>query len=137
MFEIGDAVARKSTGQAGFIHQVRKARATMLLIHWSDGSSGWLPEYEVRPADTQIPPPAKPLTSWGRTTPQYLVDLRKQLRNDTWKKRRIEQIAQQQLADSLAGLSGRKKNKTKMKAAKLIEQYELRQLRERIAREKN
>ena len=41
MFEIGDAVARKSTGQAGFIHQVRKARATMLLIHWSDGEQ-WL-----------------------------------------------------------------------------------------------
>ena len=122
-FEIGMRVIRKRTDEAGFIRGVRKAKATMVEVRWeTSGVSQWLPAEEVRVYDKSDPAPTPQRTGHGNTTPQYLVDLRKELRA----RRNTQYIADrrvEKLRAALVGLSDSRKNRTKMKASKLIQKF--------------
>lgn len=149
MFEVGDRIIRKRDGESGFITDSRTARVLMLEVRWdSSESKQWLPAEEFKAWDRSDPPP--PIkTNWtGRTTPAYLVDLRR--RNPVKKNpMKEERKAQDKLADDLAGLSGRKPTRSRNKARKMISKFhavstdftytrrEARLLKDRIARDKD
>ena len=121
--EIGDRVIKKSTGEAGFVHDTRKKRALMIEVHWETTNlCQWLPAEELRAPAASDPPPPTRITPWGRTTPSYLVTLRKQVRST--RRKPDPKRAQEKLAEKLLSLSGARKNRTKMKAAKMIAEFE-------------
>jgi hypothetical protein len=127
--EIGSRVIRISTEESGFIHAMNKGRALMVEVRWeSTGIKQWLPADQVRIWDKIAAPPPKPLTIWGRTTPEYLVSLRYKLAHDpavlqAREERKKKQKAEK-LADTLAGLSDRRKGRSKAKAKRLIRKFE-------------
>lgn len=123
MFEVGDRVVRKSNRKSGFISATEKRKVWMLEVRWDENSvQQWLPAEEFRQWDVSDPPPEVKTTPLGRTTPEYLVQLRLQhpLKKNTAKRRRV---AEQQLADDLMALSTRKKSRSKTKADNLINKY--------------
>lgn len=124
---VGDRIMRKSNLEGGCILGARKQSSGvyMVCVAWdSTGTEQWLPSEEVRPWDKlQAPPVAKP-TPWGRTTPAYLVALRRDLRINSGGRKQTGKTAEDQLADKLAKLSGRRKNRSRQKAKKLVAEYE-------------
>jgi hypothetical protein len=123
--EVGDRIIRKFDRRAGFVHDVRIARTVMVEVRWDDTDGRqWLPAEEFQPwTQADPPPPPATVTRLGRTTPAYLLDLRRKnpLKKDSTRERKL---AEQQLANDLAGLSGRKKTKSRSKAKKLIKRFE-------------
>ncbi len=145
MFEVGDRVIRKRDGESGFITDSRTARVLMLEIRWdSTETKQWLPAEEFKAWDRSDAPPPVKLTWIGRTTPAYLVDLRRKnpLKKDPMKEQRR---AEAKLADDMASLSRRKKTRSRNKARKMVDnyqkefgtytRYEARILKDRIARD--
>lgn len=123
MFEVGDRIIRKSNQQNGFVKSVEKRRVFMVEVHWDTGIDQWLPAEEFREWDkSDIPPPVR-LSTIGRTTPEYLVDLRRKnpIKPNPAK---AKKLAAQRLADDLSLLSDRKKNRSRNKAQKLISKFE-------------
>lgn len=140
-FRVGVRVVRR--GEYGFIHNLEKRRVWMAEVRWeSTGVKEWLPLEELRPCDVAAPPPPVKPTPWQRTTPDYIVKLRKELRAKPQKPSKIlEQLAQRELADRLLSLSGKHGARSKGKADKLIRRYgkdaikARQQLAERMARD--
>jgi hypothetical protein len=115
-------VMHKTNEQVGVIHSVRKGRVLMIEVRWEQtGIKQWLPAEEVRLWDKAIIPVTKPTTSWGRTTPEYIVKLRTTARH----RKRIsgQQREQKKVAEYLLSLSDTKKPRTKRKAHNAIKHY--------------
>lgn len=129
MFAIGDRVLRKSNDQAGFVKDKRPARIEMVEVRWEQCErTEWLPSEELRLWDKSTPPPPPAVTPWGRTTPAYLVEIRRKIfadpaRRYEYAKSKQKQIAQMKMADRLVSLSGQKKGRSRNKAKKIIEEY--------------
>jgi hypothetical protein len=124
MYAVGDRIIRKRDGESGFITDTRKVRALMVEIRWdATGIKQWLPSEEFKPWDRSDAPPPVQKTWLGRTTPIYLVELRRKnpLKKDPMREKRK---AEERLADDLTGLSSRKKNRSRNKARKLIARWD-------------
>ena len=125
-FELGVRVVRKSDEQPGFIHNIRKNRVEMVEVRWeSSGIKEWVPADSVRIWDKQQAPPRPHKTTRVNTTPGYLVNLRHKITVYPQKNRKKEQsLRERQLAADLLSLSDKRKNRTKMKAQKLIANFD-------------
>lgn len=113
---IGDRIVRKSTLASGYIVQANKmpSGAYMVRVQWdSDDSTQWLPSQEIRPWDKLKVPEQKPAVEYKR----YRRSLYQQ--SPAARKK-----AQDNLADQMAALSGKRKNRSKNKAKKLIAKWE-------------
>ena len=124
MFEVGDRIVRKSNECCGFVISMEKRRTMMVEIRWDAPiPDQWLPAEEFREWDKSDEPPPTKVTSLGRTTPAYLVELR---HKNPLKKNpaKMKKLAEQKLSDDLAALSNRRKQRTKGKAQKLIAKFE-------------
>ncbi len=125
-WEVGQRILRKSNGREGYIHSIVRKR--LIEVRWTDTAvCEVLPIEEFRLPDRTEPPTAESRTSWGNTTPRYLVDLRKKLRSEPKPPNPFEvRASQERLANQLVGLSGKKKNRSRMKAQKIVAQFEAR-----------
>lgn len=125
-FSVGDFVVHKLNEDKGFIRNLRKAKATMAKVRWEEsGITQWLPSEELRLWDKATAPAPAKVTSRGNTTPDYLVGLRKKLRQNPHRfKKENRKRAEARLAESLISLSGRRKGRTRAKAKKLITEFE-------------
>lgn len=131
MFEVGDRIIRKTTRQAGAITNMRRSRALMLEVKWDQGTTQWLPAEEFMLWDVSDPPPAVPASSWGRTTPEYIRQIRssRQCKDEREKRHKIPSPKElNDLADALYGLSNKRPNQTKHKAARMIHRFESQKL---------
>ena len=118
MYQLGSQVVRESTGDVGTVFGYREKLPTaMIEVKWASGVRQWMPVTEVSELDKPQMPKA------GPAKPAYLVALR---RANPLKKSpaKIKQLAAQRLADDLASLSTRKKQRTNNKAAKMIQRFE-------------
>jgi hypothetical protein len=112
--QVGDRIVRKSTLAPGYIVQANKmlTGTYMVRIQWdSDNSTQWLPSEEVRPWDKLPLPPEQPA-------------LRPTFSKTPWGEQRRKGFAAKKLADQLAALSGKHKNRAKNKASKMIAKWE-------------
>lgn len=136
--QVGMRVAR-AAGEFGFVASIEKRRCWMVEVRWDDsGIKQWIPADQVRECPVVEAPAVKPSTSFGRTTPAYLVKLRKTLRQQrpknyvhpVQKKKEAERIA-----DDLMRLSDKRKNRSRNKARRKIQIFTRQVLAERIARD--
>jgi hypothetical protein len=128
-FEVGNRVVHNSNERCGFIYSIEKRRVLMVEIRWEDtGIKQWLPAEELRLWNKAKTPPPKPVTPWGRTTPDYLVQMRYKLshdpavlaeRKERWAKKKKEE----QLAKDLDRLSEKRKTRSRKKAKRLISKF--------------
>ena len=127
-FEIGTKVVKLSTQAHGFVHDTRQKRALVVEVKWEhSGVKQWLPAEELRVCDALVAPPATRITPWGRTTPAYLRALRKTLREQPkTPNKAILRKEEEKVADRLLSLSSKRKNRSKMKAKKIIAEFEAR-----------
>lgn len=136
--EVGMRVVRAS-GEFGFVADVEKRRCWMVEVRWElSGIKEWIPVDQVKRCPLICAPTAKPLTSWGKTTPSYLVKLRKSLRDARPKNYvhpKEKQLAAEKFADELLSLSSQRKNRSRQKAKLKIQGFEKRYLSERISRD--
>jgi hypothetical protein len=78
--DVETRVSNAVNTQQGMITEIRMRRPSMAHVQWDNGSSGWYhPEQLSLPCALNAPAETA-RTAWGRTTPEYLVDLRTQLR---------------------------------------------------------
>lgn len=129
-FEIGDKIIRISNEEVGFIHDTNKGKVIMVEVRWEATEiKQWLPAELVRPWDKASAPPTNALTGWGRTTPQHLIDIRYELSHDPVvlqqrKERWQQKKKEENLANTLFGLSNRHKTRSKKKAQTFIKKFE-------------
>lgn len=124
---VGDRIIRKSSLEGGYILAARKqtSGAYMVCVRWdSSDTPQWLPSQEIRPWDKLQTPTTPKMTSLGRTTPQYLVALRRSLTRDQKTIHdRGRKRQEQQIADELVKLWGRG-SKARNKSKKMIRRFE-------------
>lgn len=112
--KVGDRVVRKSTLESGYIYTAKKlpSGCYMVAVLW-DGkeSTQWLPSEEVRPWDKMPPPLPGPEPTRRKFFKRPLSNARR------------KEMEAQKLADKLVGLSGKRKNRSKSKAEKLIAKF--------------
>lgn len=129
-YSVGDRVISKITEQSGFIREIENRRAVMVYVNWEvSDKSTWLPIDEVRPWDKGIAPIPRKASAWGRTTPGYLIGLRKRLRDESKQQKasirnakELEKAANV-LLDIEASRKHRKRNKLSKEIRKFNEQY--------------
>jgi hypothetical protein len=81
--DVETRVSNAVNTQQGMITEIRMRRPAMAHVQWDNGSSGWYhPEQLSLPCALNAPAETSK-TTWGRTTPEYLVDLQTQLRRQT------------------------------------------------------
>ena len=133
--EVGMRVAR-AAGEYGFVVAKEKRRCWMIQVRWdSSGIKQWIPADQVRFCPVIEAPPVRKLSRRGKTAPAYLVKLRKTLRGSQPIQIKEKESAVGKLANDLAGLSERRKNRSRHKAKHKIQVFESRFLSERIARD--
>jgi hypothetical protein len=77
---VGTEVRDVVTVKAGTIIELRLRRPLMARVVWHDGKEGWYHPEQLTLPSAQPKPEQPKMTTWGRTTPQYLVNLRAELR---------------------------------------------------------
>ena len=96
--EAGMRVVR-GAGEYGFVLSREKRRIEMVEVRWeASGIRQTIPAEQVTPCPAVAPPPPRSLTPRGRSTPEYLVKLRKQIKADGGQKREKRDQAKAQRA---------------------------------------
>ena len=124
---VGDRIMRKSSLEGGYILAAQKlpSGCCMVQVRWDlSGIVQRVPSEEIRPWDKLQSPPPIETTSWGRTTPRYLVNLRHSLPRNSQKNPAKGKKLEAQLADDLIHLANKRKHGCKQKANNLIVKFE-------------
>jgi hypothetical protein len=139
----GTEVLRIQDGTVGVVLEIGERRPVRVRVKWSDGTESWMHPEQVRIPSALRPPPEAKLTSFKRTTPQYLVNLRRRGWAENAKNPAPAKPNLEKEADRLVETVSRRRSKSQRKADKHIRDFQKREFKhrqwisERIARDKN